>query len=142
MNMGNINLKGRNAVVTGANSGMGLATVRALSDAGANVIMLCRNRERGLKALAELRKKPGRSLDLILCDLGDYSSIRAFSKEVKRKYYHIDILVNNAGFIALNRQETKEGVEKQFGINHLGHFLLTMELLDLMPEGARIVNVA
>ena len=135
-------LKGRIAVVTGANSGMGLATVRALSDAGALVIMLCRSEERGRQALEQLKDKPDRILDLILCDLGDYSSIRAFAKEVREKYGHVDILVNNAGFIALDRQETKEGIERQFGINHLGHFLLTLELLDMMSAGARIVNVA
>ena len=134
--------EGRIAVVTGANSGMGLATVRALSDAGACVIMLCRSEERGRQALEQLKDKPDRKLDLILCDLGDYSSIRAFAKKVREKYGHVDILVNNAGFIALDRQETKEGIERQFGINHLGHFLLTLELLDIMSAGARIVNVA
>lgn len=135
-------LSGKTAVVTGANSGMGLATVKALSDAGATVIMLCRNRERGRTALDKLKENPERKLDLILCDLGDYSSIRKFAETVRKKYGHIDILVNNAGFISLDRQETKEGVEKQFGINHLGHFLLTMELLDCMDEGGRIVVVA
>ena len=136
------NLKGKTAVVTGANSGMGLATVKALSDAGATVVMLCRSEERGRKALEELSENPDRKLDLILCDLGDYQSVRDFAREVKEKYGHIDILVNNAGFISLDRQETKEGVERQFGINHLGHFLLTMELLDAMEAGARIVVVA
>ncbi len=135
-------LSGKIAVVTGANSGMGYATAAALSDAGAHVIMLCRDKERGQDALLKLKEDPHRSLDLILCDLGDYSSIHAFAEEVKRKYRHIDILVNNAGFISLDRQETKEGVERQFGINHLGHFLLTMKLLCRMKEGSRIVNVA
>ncbi len=135
-------LYGKNALVTGANSGMGLATVKALAEAGAHVIMLCRSSERGKEALNKLKAQGDYSFDLILCDLGDYSSIRAFAAEVKRKYDHLDILVNNAGFIALDRQETKEGMERQFGINHLGHFLLTMELLDIMGEGSRIVNVA
>ena len=135
-------LKRKTAIVTGANSGMGFATVKALADAGAHVIMLCRDERRGKDALLKLKEDPHRSLDLILCDLGDYSSIHAFTEEVKRKYRHIDILVNNAGFISLDRQETKEGVERQFGINHLGHFLLTMKLLCRMGEGSRIVNVA
>ena len=135
-------LYGKNALVTGANSGMGLATVKALAEAGSHVIMLCRSSERGKEAFEKLKSQGDYSLDLILCDLGDYSSIRAFADEVKRKYEHLDILVNNAGFIALDRQETKEGMERQFGINHLGHFLLTMELLDLMSAGSRIVNVA
>lgn len=135
-------LSGKTAIVTGANSGMGLATVEALSNMGATVIMLCRNEERGRKALAGLTKEKERDLDLMICDLGDYQSIRDFAGLVKEKYAHIDILVNNAGFISLDRQETKEGIERQFGINHLGHFLLTTQLLDLMDPGSRIVNVA
>lgn len=130
------------AIVTGANSGMGLATVEALSDKGFTVIMLCRNEERGRDAIARITKEKVRDLDLMICDLGDYASIRNFAGRVKEKYPHIDVLVNNAGFISLDRQETKEGVERQFGINHLGHFLLTMQLLDLMVPGSRIVVVA
>lgn len=137
-----MNLQGKTAIVTGANSGMGMATVRALSDMGARVIMLCRSEKRGREALERLNSKKPRDLDLILCDLGDYDSIRTFVSKVKESYDHIDILVNNAGFISLDRQETKEGLERQFGINHIGHFLLTTSLLDLMGEGSRIVVVA
>ena len=135
-------LEGKVAIVTGANSGMGMATTAALSDLGAKVIMLCRNEERGEKALSELMKKEGRSLEMIICDLGDYDSIRQFARQVKSEYERIDILVNNAGFISLNRQETKEGLERQFGINHIGHFLLTELLLSKMGKGSRIVIVA
>ncbi len=135
-------LKGKIAIVTGANSGMGLSTVEALSDKGATVIMLCRDEQRGRAALAKLTSEKDRDLDLILCDLGEFASIRNFVREVKERYPRVDILVNNAGFISLDRQETKEGIEKQFGVNYLGHFLLTTQLLDLMPAGSRIVNVA
>jgi len=135
-------LQNKTAIVTGANSGMGMATVRALSDMGAKVIMLCRSEKRGTEALEKLSSEKYRNLELILCDLGNYDSIRAFANIVRRGYDHIDILVNNAGFISLDRQETGEGLERQFGINHIGHFLLTMSLLDLMGEGGRIVNVA
>jgi NAD(P)-dependent dehydrogenase (short-subunit alcohol dehydrogenase family) len=135
-------LQNKTAIVTGANSGMGMATVRALSDMGAKVIMLCRSEKRGTEALEKLSSEKYRDLELILCDLGNYDSIRAFANIVRRGYGHIDILVNNAGFISLDRQETKEGLERQFGINHIGHFLLTTSLLDLMGEGGRIVNVA
>lgn len=130
------------AIVTGANAGMGMATVEALSDEGATVIMLCRNEKRGQEAFDLLKKNENRKLDLILCDLGDFDSIINFTDKVKEKYQKLDILVNNAGFISLKRQETKEGLECQFGINHVGHFLLTMKLLDLMGKGSRIVNVA
>ena len=135
-------LKNKTAIVTGANSGMGMATVRVLSDMGAKVIMLCRSEKRGIEALEKLSSEKKRDLELILCDLGNYASIRAFANLVRKGHDHIDILVNNAGFISLDRQETEEGLERQFGINHVGHFLLTMSLLDLMGEGGRIVNVA
>ena len=135
-------LIGKTAIVTGANSGMGMATARALLDEGATVIMLCRSEKRGKEAYEELTKDGNSRTYLILCDLGDYGSIRNFVKRVKETFTRIDILVNNAGFISLDRQETREGLERQFGINHVGHFLLTTELLDLMGEGSRIVNVA
>ncbi|MCR5489069.1 MAG: SDR family oxidoreductase [Saccharofermentans sp.] len=135
-------MQGKTAIVTGANSGMGMATVRALSDMGARVIMLCRSEKRGREALERLNSEKPRDLDLILCDLGDYDSVRSFVSKVRESYSHIDILVNNAGFISLDRQETKEGLERQFGINHIGHFLLTTSLLDLMGKGSRIVVVA
>ena len=130
------------AIVTGANSGMGMATAAALADEGARVILLCRNEKRGREALNKLMEQKDRRLELRLCDLGDYDSIRAFAAQVKAKYDRIDILVNNAGFISLDRQETKEGLERQFGVNHIGHFLLTTELLDRMGAGSRIVVVA
>ena len=135
-------LKGKIAIVTGANSGMGMATAQALSDKGATVIMLCRSEERGRRAIALLTEEKDRKLDLMICDLGDFSSIRSFARNVKERYPQVDILVNNAGFISLDRQETRDGIERQFGINHLGHFLLTTLLLDRMPAGSRIVNVA
>ena len=135
-------LKNKIAIVTGANSGMGMATVEVLSDKGATVIMLCRSEERGRKAVSALTREKDRDLDLMICDLGDFASIRDFVRRVKEKYPRIDILVNNAGFISLDRQETSNGIERQFGINHLGHFLLTTLLLDWMRAGSRIVNVA
>jgi Dehydrogenases with different specificities (related to short-chain alcohol dehydrogenases) len=130
------------AIVTGANSGMGMATARALLDEGATVIMLCRNEKRGKEAYSKLTADGNSRTYLILCDLGDYKSIRSFVKQVKERFDRLDILVNNAGFISLDRQETKEGLERQFGINHVGHFLLTTEILDMMGVGSRIVNVA
>ena len=135
-------LIGKTAIVTGANSGMGMATARALLDEGATVIMLCRSEKRGKEAYEKLLEDGNCRTYLILADLGDYDSVRNFTKQVKERFDKIDILVNNAGFISLDRQETKEGLERQFGINHVGHFLLTTELLDMMGEGSRIVNVA
>lgn len=130
------------AVVTGANSGMGMATTKALLNEGATVIMLCRDEKRGTEAYQKMLQDGNSRTYLILCDLGDYDSIRSFAREVKERFGRLNILVNNAGFISLDRQETKEGLERQFGINHVGHFLLTTELIDIMPSGGRIVNVA
>ena len=135
-------LNGKIAVVTGANSGMGMSTSAALADMGATVVMLCRNKKRGMEALNTLSEKPDRKLELMLCDLGDFSSIRSFADTFRTKYKNLDILVNNAGFISLDRQTTKNGLERQFGVNHVGHFLLTMKVIDLIPKGGRIVNVA
>lgn len=133
---------GKVALVTGANSGMGMATTAALADMGATVVMLCRNEKRGMEALNTLSEKSNRKLELMLCDLGDFSSIKAFADAFRSKYVRLDILVNNAGFISLDRQTTRDGLERQFGVNHIGHFLLTMKLIDLFPNGGRIVNVA
>jgi len=131
------------AIVTGANSGMGKATVAALADKGYEVVMLCRDEKRGKTAYEELLSEGSeRKIKLMLCDLGNYSSIRSFAEQYIKEYQGVDLLVNNAGFISLDRQVTDEGVERQFGINHLGHFLLTNLLVPYMPEGARIVVVA
>lgn len=135
-------LTGKIAIVTGANSGMGMATTAALADMGATVVMLCRNEKRGKEALELLKQRAERQLDLMLCDLGDFASIRNFADAFRKKYEKLDILVNNAGFISLDRQITKDGLERQFGVNHMGHFILTMKLVDLIPDGGRIVNVA
>ena len=135
-------LNGKIALVTGANSGMGMATTKALADMGATGVMLCRNEKRGRKAFDILKEKSDRKLDILFCNLGDFSSIRAFAEAFHQKYEKLDILINNAGFISLDRQITKDGLERQFGVNHIGHFLLTMKLVDLFEEGGRIVNVA
>lgn len=129
-------------IVTGANSGMGMATTAALADMGATVVMLCRDQKRGMEALHTLSEESERKLDLMLCDLGEFASIKAFTDAFRVKYEKLDILVNNAGFISLDRQTTKDGLERQFGVNHVGHFLLTLRLVDLIPQGGRIVNVA
>ena len=135
-------LTGKTAIVTGANSGMGMATAASLADMGAAVVMLCRNEKRGREAFEKLSEKSDRKLELMLCDLGDLASVRAFAKGFRKKYPALDVLVNNAGFISLDRQLTEDGFERQFGVNHLGHFLLTTELMDIIPSGGRIVNVS
>ncbi len=130
------------AVVTGANSGMGKATVAALADLGYTVIMLCRSKERGEAALQELTNQHKRDISLMQCNLGSMADIRRFTDEFKQIYDRVDVLINNAGVISLDRRETVDGIEEQFGVNHIGHFLLTLRLLDTMEAGSRIVVVA
>jgi retinol dehydrogenase 13 len=133
------------ALVTGANSGMGLATTVALAQQGFHVIMLCRSRQRGEFALTQAREQSGSTrIELMLCDLGSLASIRAFAEAFHEKHRVLDVLVNNAGIFSTKRQTTADGFEAMMGVNHLGHFLLTNLLLDAIlraPQG-RIVNVS
>ncbi|MBP2000713.1 NAD(P)-dependent dehydrogenase (short-subunit alcohol dehydrogenase family) [Paenibacillus shirakamiensis] len=138
-------MKNKLVIVTGANSGMGLATTVELARQGATVIMACRNKERGEKALAEAKSRSGSSrIELMLLDLGSLRSIRAFAEAFTAKYEALDVLVNNAGVVSLKRQLTEDGFEVMLGVNHLGHFLLTRLLLDtlLRAEQGRVVNVS
>ena len=132
-------------LVTGGSAGMGKATATMLAREGAKVIILCRNKERGEIALENIKKESGNdNVEMMLCDLGSIKSIYAFAEEFKEKHKKLNVLVNNAGVIVPGRHETKDGFELQFGVNHLGHFLLTNLLLDSLEAGkpSRIVVVA
>lgn len=136
-------MKDKIVLVTGANSGTGKATVARLADMGAKVIMLCRSETRGKQAWDEIMQQPGRNVRLMFCDLSSMTSIREFAERFKAEYAHLDVLINNAGVITPDRQETQDGLELQFGVNHIGHFMLTLLLLDLLKKAAagRIVVV-
>jgi len=127
-------MRGKIVIVTGANAGIGKATAAALADRGARVILACRSRERGMAALAELRCVRGRRLELMRLDLADLASVRAFAAAFMARYERLDVLVNNAGLLARRRAETAQGFESQFGVNYLGHFLLTLLLLPLLER--------
>ena len=136
--------KNKIIIVTGANSGMGKAISIELAKTN-TVIMLCRNKARGEEALREVIDQSGNTqVDLMICDLGSQRDIRNFCTEFKAKYDHLDVLINNAGVILPRRHETSDGIELQFGVNHLGHFLLTNLLLEYLVNSkpARIINVA
>jgi NAD(P)-dependent dehydrogenase (short-subunit alcohol dehydrogenase family) len=138
-------LSGKIAVVTGANSGLGLETAAGLAAKGATVVMACRDPARGTAALAEVRRRaPGANVELMALDLADLSSVRRFAETFASKHPRLDILCNNAGVMALPLQKTRDGFEMQIGTNHLGHFALTGLLLEKLraAESARIVNVA
>ena len=136
---------GKVVIVTGANSGIGKETAKALAKLGAAVVMVCRDRERGRLALGEVKKASrNENVELMLCDLSSQKSIREFASEFKKGHARLECLVNNAGILFRNRSETEDGLEATFAVNHLGYFLLTNLLLDLMRESApaRVVSVA
>jgi NAD(P)-dependent dehydrogenase (short-subunit alcohol dehydrogenase family) len=136
--------KGRIAVVTGANGGLGLETARALAAAGADVVMAARNQERAAEAMADIRGDvPDASLKVVELDLGSLESVGKASTEILAENETIDILVNNAGVMGIPERKTVDGFEMQFGVDHLGHFALTAQLMPalLKAEAARVVTV-
>lgn len=140
-------LTGRIAIVTGANSGLGLETSKALAEHGATVVMACRDAGRCDAAARAIRQAAGGSatLEPMALDLADLDSVRTFAEQFAERHDALDILVNNAGVMATpHRMETKQGFELQFGVNHLGHFALTGLLLPrlLATPRARVVTVS
>ena len=136
-------LEGRVALVTGANSGLGLESVRALAARGATVILACRSRSRAEASQSQLQKHGQLRLELLDLDLADLTSVEAAATAVGQRYGRLDLLLNNAGVMAPPRTLTAQGHELQFGVNHLGHMALTQRLLPLM-EGQpdpRVVTV-
>ncbi|MEY2566627.1 MAG: hypothetical protein QOE35_1156 [Actinomycetota bacterium] len=136
---------GRVALVTGANSGLGFQTARALAGKGATVVMGCRNQIKGAEALARvIAEHPRASAELVELDLADLSSVHKAANDVLARHPRLDLLINNAGVMAIPRHTTADGFEMQFGTNHLGHFALTGLLLDrlLATESSRVVTVS
>ncbi|MFB7087236.1 oxidoreductase [Streptomyces sp. NPDC056296] len=123
-------------VVTGANSGLGLATTRALVRRGGHVILAVRDEEKGRRAVAEITaEQPDAGLEVRRLDLADLDSVRSFARQVHADLPRLDVLVNNAGIMAPPRRLSAQGHEMQFACNHLGHFALTGLLLDLLADG-------
>ena len=148
-----VDLRGRTAVVTGANSGLGYVTARELARRGARVVMVCRDRERGAAARKKLReeiagtKTPGETI-LSVVDMGDMNAIREFARVYPDQNDGPHILVNNAGALLNERRETAAGIEQTFAVNVLGYFLLTELMLELLTKAgatgpaARVINVS
>jgi NAD(P)-dependent dehydrogenase (short-subunit alcohol dehydrogenase family) len=138
-------LTGLTTVVTGANSGLGFETARALASAGAHVVLDCRDQAKADTALDRIRQEtPDADIRVGHLDLADLSSVQKFAADFAASHAGLDVLVNNAGVMAIPRRETADGFEMQFGTNHLGHFALTGLLLDrlLARPGARVVTVS
>jgi NAD(P)-dependent dehydrogenase (short-subunit alcohol dehydrogenase family) len=134
----------RVALVTGANSGIGRETALALAAGGATTVLACRRPDRAERAAEEIRERSGGGdVHVVALDLGDLKTVAACADEVQSRWPRLDVLVNNAGGIWSTRQLTADGFEQTFGVNHLGHFLLTRSLLGRLRSSApsRIVNV-
>jgi NAD(P)-dependent dehydrogenase (short-subunit alcohol dehydrogenase family) len=136
---------GRLAIVTGANSGLGVATARELARAGASVVLAVRTPGKGEEAAGRIRSVvPGATLEVVALDLADLRSVREFAQRVAAAHERLDLLINNAGIMAAPRRLTADGFESQFGTNHLGHFALTGLLLPalLNAPAPRVVTVS
>jgi NAD(P)-dependent dehydrogenase (short-subunit alcohol dehydrogenase family) len=136
---------GRTALVTGANSGLGLQTSLELARKGARVLMACRNPQKAQAALARVRGEvPNAQAELVSLDLASLDSIEAAADDVAGRTKALDLLVNNAGVMAVPKATTADGFEMQLGTNHLGHFALTGRLLPLLlaADAPRVVTVS
>lgn len=140
-------LSGRTVLVTGANSGLGLETARAMAAKGARVLMACRSPERGEAAVVDAGDdaRNGGSTELVTLDLADLGSVRAAAADVRERTGDaLDVLVSNAGVMATPRRTTKDGFELQLGTNHIGHAALTWLLMPALRgrPAARVVTVS
>lgn len=139
-------LNGKTAIVTGANSGIGFETARALAGAEAEVILAVRDEKKGREALNRIQASiPSAKIQMELLDLASLESVVEFSKRIANRNQPIDILINNAGIMAVpTRHTTKDGFELQFATNFLGHFALTGRLLPLLlrSNSPRVVSLS
>src|SRR5690349_5990103 len=135
-------LTGRRAIVTGANAGLGLEVAHGLAAHGAEVVLACRNTTKADAAAAAIRDRtPAATVRVGALDLADLDSVAAFAATQTGR---LDLLVNNAGLMAIDEARTAQGVEMQFGVNHLGHFALTAQLLPLLlaTPGSRVATMS
>jgi NAD(P)-dependent dehydrogenase (short-subunit alcohol dehydrogenase family) len=138
-------LKNKTVLITGATSGIGKAATRRLALMGAHVVMLVRNSEKAQKIKKEiLDLKKDALIDIIILDLASLQSVKSAADKIRRDYPHIDVLINNAGGIFSKRLLSHDGYELTFAVNHLGHFLLTNELMEVITatKSSRIINVS
>jgi NAD(P)-dependent dehydrogenase (short-subunit alcohol dehydrogenase family) len=138
-------MRDKTVLVTGATDGIGKETARRLAERGARVFIAGRNAEKGAAAVRDIATNTGTDqAEFLQADLSVQADVRGLAKAVKQRTNRLDVLVNNAGVIMFRREETRDGIEMTFGLNHLNYFLLTHELLDLLKASApaRIVSVA
>ncbi len=138
-------MDGRVCLITGANSGIGKAAATELAKMGATTVLVCRSRERGEAALAEIKKQNGNgSAELMIADLSSLQAVRQLADQFRRRHSRLHVLINNAGLFNVRRHMTADGYEVTFATNYLSPFLLTDLLLDELKASApsRIVNVS
>jgi NAD(P)-dependent dehydrogenase (short-subunit alcohol dehydrogenase family) len=135
-------LDGKTAVITGANSGLGLAAAKVMAKHGARVIMACRNAAKAEAAALAVRETATGPVEIVSLDLGSLASVDKCAAELRANEQSLDYLLNNAGLMAIDAARTEDGFEMQLGVNHLGHFALTAKLWPLLAAtpGARVVN--
>jgi len=140
-----ISMRGKVCLVTGATSGIGKVTAMELATKGATVIIVGRNEEKCISTMAEIEAMTGNeSLDYMVCDLSSFHQIRKLSLDFKAKYSKLHVLVNNAGALFMRRQNSVDGLEMTWALNHFGYFWLTGMLLDVLKSSSpsRIINVS
>jgi NAD(P)-dependent dehydrogenase (short-subunit alcohol dehydrogenase family) len=133
------------ALVTGANSGLGLAASKILARHGARLLLACRNQGKAEAAAGEIRAETaGAEIGIVPLDLASLASVAAAAKLVRDQEARLDLLINNAGLMAVDETRTEDGFEMQLGVNHLGHFALTAQLAPLLlsTPGSRIVTMS
>jgi NAD(P)-dependent dehydrogenase (short-subunit alcohol dehydrogenase family) len=138
-------MDGKVVVITGGNAGIGKEAAVGLARQGARVVITARDAAKGAAAVNEIRERSGSSsVEVMPLDLASFASIRTFATELLGRSDRLDVLLNNAGIVLTTRTETQDGIETTFGVNHLGHFLLTSLLLDRLRSSApaRVVNVS
>ncbi|XP_035655820.1 retinol dehydrogenase 12-like [Oncorhynchus keta] len=138
-------LDGKTVIITGANAGIGKETAMDLAKRGGRIILACRDLGRAEAAQREIIEKSGNpNIVTRKMDLSDTKSIREFAELINREEKQVNILINNAGIMMCPYSKTADGFEMQFGVNHLGHFLLTFLLIDLIKRSrpARIINLS
>ena len=140
-----MSMQGKVVVITGSNIGIGLETAVGVAAEGATTVLACRNQEKAAAAAAEVTQRSGHDdVHLISLDLADLASVQRAAGDILERWDRLDVLVNNAGGTWSQRQLTAQGFEQTFGVNHLGHFYLTLLLLDRLKGSApsRIINLS
>jgi retinol dehydrogenase 12 len=138
-------MSGKVVLITGATDGIGRITAEKLLSTGAKVVLVGRNRQKTEQVVQAITEQAGPGqVDYLLADLSVQAQVRALAEAFKARYQRLDVLINNAGAMFVNRQESTDGIEMTFALNHLAYFLLTNLLLDrlMASEPARIINVS